>query len=300
MKEITRRLYRNPIMLGAAVLLGMTLLVGSFVTAKSSAARTYIQAGDDRFETTDNGETYHNFQGDPIDPGFFNTDGLSTSEAYAGLVPLEGSPLPGQGDVDTIVHRNQDVNVPGTTTIEMTGLSLVSINPIIVTYTDRPPEEWEVRVGLSDIKASTGTMSIGDGGTFDSSLGVWPKFTFTRLSDGEVKELDTGGSSGLAAAVQGDDNVGSLPTVIIEPGPSPVPAPCFQVIAQEKAADVEADAVATSAATSSCPPVTLTSTNNPWVICAGGGFCIPRPITEQEILASHFASPPGTKRARIR
>src|SRR5215213_3125542 len=187
MKEITRRLYTKPVMLGMSLVVGMVLLVGLFVTANSRAATTFIPAGDDRFETTNNGETYHNFAASPIAAGFFNTDGKSTSQQYSGLVPLQGVPLAGQGDIDTIIRRNQAVFTPGTTSIQIVGLSLGSINPITVTYSDRASELWSVRVGLSDVQASTGSMSIGDGGTFDSSLSVFPKFTFTRLSDSAVK-----------------------------------------------------------------------------------------------------------------
>jgi len=303
MKEITRRLYTKPVLLSLSLLVGMVLLVGLFVTAKSRAATTYIPAGDDRFETTDNGETYHNFAGSPIPAGFFNTDGSSTSQPYSGLVPLEGLPLPGEGDTDTIIRRNQAVYTPGTTSLQIVGLSLVSINPITVTYSDRPPEDWSIRVGLSDHHSSTGSMSIGAGGTFDSSLNVYPKFTFTRLSDGAVKVLDTGGS-GLAPFSQSslrDD--GEAIQIEPHPGPSPVPAPCRIPVDIEnlgvQAKTAGGTAVSTSAA-GSCPPVTLTSNNSPWAICGGGHFCIPRPITEWELLASHFASPPGTKRGGIR
>ncbi|HEU4766431.1 MAG TPA: hypothetical protein VFS77_03625 [Pyrinomonadaceae bacterium] len=302
MKEITRRLYTKPVMLTLATLVGLGLMVGLFITANSRAAMsTFIPAGDDKFETTNNGETYHNFQASPIAAGFFNFDGKGTSSPYSGLVPLEGRPLANQeAAVDTVIHRNNDVWVPGSTTIKITALSLVSINPITVTYSDRPAESWSVAVGLSDLQASTGTMSIGSGGTFDSSLNVFPKFTFTRLSDGAQKVLDTGGSSGLSALTAsqataiGDD-------VVIGPGPEPQPtiAPCKATID-----DVEGTAklsgASSAAAATGCAPVTLTSTNSPWQICADGRFCIPRPITEQEILASHHASPPGTKKIGVR
>jgi len=57
MKEITRRLYTKPVMLGMAFLVGMALVVGLFVTSKSKASTSiFIQAGDDSFETTGNGE----------------------------------------------------------------------------------------------------------------------------------------------------------------------------------------------------------------------------------------------------
>jgi hypothetical protein len=284
MKELTRRFYKKWLVMGAAVLVGAILLTGSYVNAGRRAVGTFIPAGDDRFETTDNGETYHNFAGKPIPAGFFNTDGLSTSNQYAGSVPLKGSPLPGEGDVDTIIHRNQAVTTPGTTSIQMTALSLVSINAITVSYSDRPSEQWSVKVGLSSLKASTGSMTIYDGGTFDSTLGVYPKFTFTRVSDGAVKTLDTGAGFAEAAAADGEKSAVATPcTITAEP-------------TEVETAD-RTDSAAAAAATG-CAPVRLTSTNSPWSTC-GGQFCIPRPITEQELLASHNASPPGTIRRKV-
>jgi len=293
MKEITRRLYTKPVMLGVAFLVGMVLLAGLFVTMKSKAAvPTYIQQGDDEFETTNNGETYHNFAASPIPANFFGPG----SQAYSGLVPLEGVPLGPGSDTDTVIHRNQDVNVPGTTTLTMTGLSLNSMNPIIVTYTNGAQEAWNVHVGLSAFKNSTGLMSIGADGTFDSSLGVYPRFTLTRLSDGAVKVLDTGGGGlGLKSQKAGGESI----QIDAHPAAFAVPCrvvavPIEQVELQAKAAGSAAVSTA-AAAGGSCAPVTLTSTNSPWAWCPG--FCIPRPITEQELLASHFASPPGTKKA---
>jgi hypothetical protein len=290
MKEITRRLYTKPVMLGMAFLVGMALLVGLFITTKSRAAMTtYIPAGNDEFETTGNGETYHNFQASPVPAGFFGTGSLQ----YSGLVPLVGVPLnPSVSDTDTIIHRNTDVFTPGSTTITMTALNLQSINPITVSYSDGHSESWTVKVNLSSVQPSGGSMSFSDGGTFDSSLSVFPKFTFTRVSDGAVKVLDTGGSGGgglattQAATIGGGGNDGgSLQAIAICRATA---TNDFQTLAQGKASRAT-----TSAATStaSCPPVTLTSTNNPWPIT--------RPITEQELLASHNASPPGTKRALV-
>jgi hypothetical protein len=290
MKEITRRLYTKPVMLGLAFVVGSALLVGLFVTAKSRAAvpNTYIQAGDDKFETTNNGETYHNFQASPIPANFFGPG----SNQYAGLVPLEGVPIPGQGDIDTIIHRNNDVFTPGSTTITMTALSLKGINPITVTYTGGGSETWTVNVGLSDFKTSGGTMSFSSGSSFDSSLKVWPKFTFTRVPDGATKVLDTGGSGFTAQSVSdgGSDPVMSQSAIVsdsfvLEPAPAPTvaPAPCRAIAVED---DFEGKTI--SAASASCAPVTLTSTNSPWPIT--------RPITEQELLASHNASPPGTKK----
>src|SRR5215207_7076219 len=278
MKEITRRLYSKPVTLGIAFLVGMVLVAGLFVTTRSKAAlTTYIPAGDDKFETTNNGETYHNFAASKIPANFFGPGSLE----YSGLVPLEGVPLPGEGDTDTIIHRNQAVYTPGNTSLTMTALSLKSINAITVSYSGDGQELWSVRVNLSDLKASSGSMSFSDGGTFDSSLSVYPKFTFTRISDGAVRVLDTGGSGSTApqAAISEEAEMESDATVI---------SPCRAIAVEEFDSQSRFTAMAT-ASTASCAPVTLTSTNNPWPIT--------RPITEQELLASHNASPPGTKKA---
>ena len=291
MKEITRRLYTKPVLLGLAFFAAAALVVGLFVTTKSRAATSlYIQAGNDEFETTGNGETYHNFQASPVPAGFFGPG----SNQYAGLVPLVGVPgNPAVSDTDTIIHRTQDVFTPGRTTISMTALNLASINPITVSYTDNHTETWNVKVNLSDVRASGGSMSFNsDGSAFDSSLSVYPKFTFTRVSDGTVKVLDTGGSGGgggLAPTTQaatiggGGSDGGSMQAIAV----CRATANDFQTLSQAKSTRRATTSAATS--TSSCPPVTLTSTNSPWPIT--------RPITEQELMASHNASPPGTKRA---
>jgi len=283
MKEITRRLYTKPVMLGMAFLVGIALVAALFVTTKSKAAVSiYIQAGNDQFETTGNGETYHNFQASPVPAGFFGTG----SQKYAGLVPLVGVPLqPLVNDIDTVIHRNQDVLTPGSTTITMTALNLKGINPITVTYDDSHTESWTVKVNLSDVKASGGSMSFNsDGSAFDSSLSVYPKFTFTRVSDNKTLVLDTGGSGGLApqSATSTRASSGNFDTIAI--------AQCRAIapVDFQNASSASGKITTSAAAATSCPPVTLTSTNSPWPIT--------RPITEQELLASHNASPPGTKR----
>ena len=275
MREITRRLYTKPVMLAIAFLVVIVMVVGLFVTTKSTAAMsTYIPAGDDTFETTGNGETYHNFQASKVPADFFGPGSLE----YGGTVPLVGVPIPGQGDIDTIIHRNQDVFTPGNTTITMTALSLKSINPITVSYCcGGGPESWNVSVSLSDFKTSGGSMSFSDGGTFDSSLKVWPKFTFTRVSDGATRVLDTGDPDGPGLTAASDTAVAGD----FEPVPGPTISRCAEL--------TDFEGSVSAAASTSCAPVTLTSTNSPWPIT--------RPITEQELLASHNASPPGTKKA---
>jgi hypothetical protein len=294
MKEITRRLYTKPVMLGIALLVGAGLLVGLFVTSQRTSASIYIQAGNDEFETTGDGQTYHNFQASKIKADFFGPG----SNEFTSIVPLVGVPLnPAVSDVDTIIQRNQDVYLPEspTTTLQMTGFSLKSINPITVTYSNgTPSESWNVTVGLSVYKTSTGSMTLNAGGTFDSTLKVWPRFTFKRIPDNKTLVLDTGAPTGPGlTAVESPTTMSNATAVVIEPRPAPCPVIAEPFEPQSKATGSSfSTATATS---SSCAPVTLTSTNSPWQFC-NGVFCIPRPITEAELLASHFASPKGTKK----
>ena len=287
MKEITRRLYTKPVLLSLAFLVGMALVVGLFVTSKSEAQATFIPKGDDLFETTGDGGTYHNFGNDGLDAGTFTSNNGSPSLEYTQLVTLVGKALGPLSDIDTIISRNEDVTVPGTTSLTMTGLSLESTSPITITYADGTTENWKMHVGLSALKSSTGSMTIESGGTFDSTLKVWPKFTFTSTLDGDTVVVDTGSGSFLTAAlVVGDE---------AEPVPAPTIAPC--PVATDTA-EIQSFAMSDAAAASSCPPVTLTSNNSPWQIC-NGKFCIPRPIPEEELWARHLASPPGTKKRKV-
>jgi hypothetical protein len=294
MKEITRRLYTKPVMLGMALVVGMALVFALFVTGKSSAAPGSfpVLAGNDEFETAGDGETYHDFESDPIDANFFGPG----SNAYAELVPLVGVPLAPGSEVDTVIQRHQTVfQAGGSTSLTMTGLSLRSINPIIVTFSNgTPSQQWNVQVGLSDYKASTGSMTINSS-TFDSTLKVWPKFTFTRVGGGSPPlVLDTGapGGPGLTAdaAIAGDG-------AVIEPAPEPTVAPCLATIDDFEGTTKVGGSFSTATASSSCPPVTLSSVNSPWTNCPG--FCIPVPITEEERWARHRPGPKGTKQRAV-
>jgi hypothetical protein len=289
MKEITRRLYTKPVMLGMAFFLGLALVVALFVTTKSTAMQSGfpVVAGNDEFETTANGESVHDFAGSPIPADFFGAGSL----AYTGTVTLEGVPLnPAVSDTDTIIQRHQTVSAPGgSTALTMTALNLKSVSPITVTYSNGSTQTWDVKVGLSQFKSSTGTMTINSS-SFDSNLKVWPRFTFTRGTTTLV--LDTGGSGLTAASTAAseaaasdsiDGEANAIPTATI--------APCKAVAINDFESRFSATAAAT---TSSCPPLTLTATS-PWFPCPPTGFCKP-PLTEAERWARHNASPPGTKK----
>ena len=292
MKEITRKLYTKPVMLALALLVGAVVLVG--VSTRSRAALPIVPKGDDLFETTGDGQTYHNFANAPIPAGTFTSNSGSPSLAYNQNVPLVGVPLGAGSDTDTVISRNDDVNVPGSTSLTMTGLSLDSISPLTITYANGTTEQWKMHVSLSAFKSSTGSMTIHSGGTFDSTLKVWPKFTFTSQLDGDTATYDTGSGSGLSALSSAID-FNDREIVIDEPVPMPTVSPCAIAHDDVPIANATVVGVSDTAAASSCPPVTLTSNNSPWQLC-NGKFCIPRPIPEEELWARHLASPPGTKK----
>lgn len=295
MKAITRRLYTKPVMLGMAFVVGLALMAALFVTQKSTAAPNAfpVAAGNDEFETPGDGETYHDFGGSPIPANFFGPG----SNAYGGLVTLKGVPLAPGSNVDTIIQRHQAVSAPGgSTALTMTGLSLVGTGPITVTFSNgSPSQQWNVAVGLSAYKASTGSMKI-NASTFDSTLKVWPKFTFTRVGGGSGPlVLDTGAPSGpgltAASGTAVVDDIAIEPDA--DPAPTVAPAPCLATTSRDLDGTSKVGGSFSSAtAASSCAPVTLSSVNSPWTNCPG--FCIPVPITEEERWARHRPGPRGT------
>jgi hypothetical protein len=288
MKEITRRLYTKPVMLGMAFVMGIALVAALFVTSKSNAAPNSfpVAAGPDEFETAADGQTYHDFSGSPIPADFFGAG----SQPYAQSVALQGVPLQAGSNVDTIIERASAVNAPGgSTAIAMTALSLKASTPITVTYSNKT-ETWDVFVGLSLFKSSGGTMTI-NASSFDSTLKVWPRFTFKRIPDGLTKVLDTGSGSGLAASQAiasdtADAETDAVPTATI------APAPC-KAVANDFQSRFSANAALSTAAASGCPPITLSSVNSPWGPCAPNTFCITVPITEEERWARHRPGPRG-------
>lgn len=160
-----------------------------------------IQAGCNLFSTPAGGGTYRAFSVDELPVGFFGPG----SDPFEGTVVYKGEPLgttpPGVlGPTDTIVRRMDSMTFPGcggtdTVPIEIVALSLVSCNPIIVTYPSGPPESWDVKVSLPSSPQPTGTMMVTkthcNGGTWSSVLPVQAKFTFTRVGDpSAVRILD--------------------------------------------------------------------------------------------------------------
>ncbi len=135
----------------------------------------------------------------PIPADFF----WPGSDPFVGHIPLEGVAFdPMQDDISTLVQRFGDPIFPhdlvGTTAtieIEIVALSLKSIQPITVIVSGQP-QLWDLEITLSDVVPPPGqltaTKTHDNGGTFDSTFLVQPRFIFTSVSDNQVREFDTG------------------------------------------------------------------------------------------------------------
>ena len=188
-----------------AGLSGALLLVGLALFHPGLASGQDVLAGVDIFETDPN-TTFQDFNGMPIPADFFGPG----SDPFVGVVQLRGEPLVTHprcplddlSNADTLVERLGDAVLPpepsfDTIPIEIVELSLVSIEPITVTYGGTNDELWDLEVDLSPSVPSQGTMTIRkehpNGGTFDSDFQVVPQFIFTKVSNPtEVRVLDTG------------------------------------------------------------------------------------------------------------
>jgi hypothetical protein len=143
----------------------------------------------------------------PIDGDHFGPG----SDPFDGGVPADQTSLdptpdcPGSlGNISMLIERIDVAllpSIPSSDIIdtEIIAMSLVSSGPIIVTYNGGlNPELWNVEITLSPSLSSTGTMTIrkehANGGTFDAAILLQPYFTFTRVSDSEVRTLDGAGT----------------------------------------------------------------------------------------------------------
>lgn len=174
--------------------------------AQSAAAQTGdIAPGIDLWATPGTGITRAPFADNPIPAGFFDPG----SDPFVGTVVLQGGPLAQTGGpplafTDTVISRLDTAQVPSvgdqdTIPIEIVALSLMSVNPITVTFNGgQNPQQWNVAVCLSDTPQAPGSMTIRrscpQGGTFDSNLPVRPKFFFTRTTPPAMRILDAGAS----------------------------------------------------------------------------------------------------------
>ena len=181
--------------------LARAILVALLLAALAAApVAANIVQGSDAW-VTQPGTSHQDFNPTPIPPGFFGPG----SQPFDGIIYFQGLPLGGPfGPIDTIIERDAFAPLPFcgsefTVPIEIVALSLVSVNPITVTYDVGPATQWNVQVTLSSITPQQpGTMTIrkthANGGTFSSTLYVQPKFIFTEVGNPlNTRTLDTGG-----------------------------------------------------------------------------------------------------------
>ncbi|GMW02946.1 MAG: hypothetical protein AMXMBFR84_40820 [Candidatus Hydrogenedentota bacterium] len=136
------------------------------------------------------------FSADPIPAGFFGTG----SDPFSGVIPLQSLPIndangcdDADGIADTLIRRNEPADLPNfgassTVDIELVGLSLQSIAPIVVNYNGGTATEmWNVVLNPIPSQPSTGSMVInrdrGNGGTFSGEIDANLVVTFTRTTD---------------------------------------------------------------------------------------------------------------------
>ncbi len=139
-------------------------------------------------------QSTYDFADQPIPTGFFGPG----SDPFSGTVILQGAVSP-----SFVIRRNSAASLPAigsqdTIPIEIVQLSLVSIQPITVTFNGgQNPQLWNVAVDLSPVLPPPGSMTITkqhrNGGVFTTQFNVQPRFTFTDPNNpGDIRVLDTG------------------------------------------------------------------------------------------------------------
>lgn len=153
-----------------------------------------ITAGDDAFTTRGAGKTVFDLADYPVAKVF------GAKFTGSSRVSLKGKPLSAElGPIDTVVRRPKDIVLKGgkgSGPLEIAALSLESEKPVSI-----GGKNYQLHVGLSDTGKDEHTrkpgrisltMKGGDGGTFSSSLPVWPKLVFTPEGGGQPVTIDCG------------------------------------------------------------------------------------------------------------
>lgn len=133
-----------------------------------SAQKTVVPAGNDHWITDPSGtaDTL------TVPADFFGKGSLP----FTGIVQYEGNPRSGVA-YDTSVRRENDVEVPGSTSIRVVELYLKSVRPIQVPFADGSMGVCDTTLELSPSIPSKGTININKG-DWGSSLTVVPIYTF--------------------------------------------------------------------------------------------------------------------------
>lgn len=168
----------------------VTGLVGALATVVLSVfiwramAQTTIPAGYDSFSTPANAQTTENFS---LPAGALTDSAGSPSQAFNGTITFQGGAAVNGYTGDTVIERTQAVTVPGSSPLQVTGLNLVSVGTIAVTFSDGTTTNYSVAVAQSPSTKSTGTMNFASGGTFTNNLNINVLYTFTASGEPAVK-----------------------------------------------------------------------------------------------------------------
>jgi hypothetical protein len=171
------------------------ILSAALITATYAAL---IPAGPNYFETVPSG-TSMDFSRQYISRGFFGPG----SDYFIGFIRLQGAPVDpvALGTTDTIMQRLEDINISENerkvSPLALVVVSLVSVNPITVTYNGgHNAELWDVRVSLQPNQDQQGRMIImqtsPDGGRYDTLQPARLMITFIRRSDNATRALPFG------------------------------------------------------------------------------------------------------------
>lgn len=253
-----------------ALLFCFVMITSSLFFAQYSVrAAPTIAPGFDLFQT-DSLNTQFSFQDEfTLPPGFFGPG----SDPFTGIVPFGGVPIGWSGlnytgTTDTIVQRLQAADLSSgmaTIPIQLVSLSLVSVNPITVTYHGgMNPSFFDVFVEVSPSVPSNGTMTISSGGTFDSALTVYPFLTFIRENDTLQRQLDLGNF---------------------------LPVLCPGTLLKQCVSDLTLKATGTPWATPPCPSDDFIVTGLNDQFCAGSNPTQPTRLIEQSRLEKHAVVP---------
>lgn len=161
---------------------------------------------DDLLNTDGTQFTFGGAGSPPIPAGFFGPGSLPFQGLVAWVYDSQGEIQPQVGNSSVITRRPRDpvqpadaVGTMGTVPIEIVALSLRSIEPIVVNYSDGHQQLWDVQAGTSWVTPPPGSMTAEkthlNGGTWDAVLPVQARFTFTCVGPGggcSPRILDTG------------------------------------------------------------------------------------------------------------
>lgn len=152
---MTVRVKRN---LGLTVIVTLILISGVVMFARSMQASTIINAGDDSFTTGTGSQSSFSFPA-----GFFGTG----SQALNVTVTMVSDGFP-----DTVIHRESDVSVPGSTNLTLKTLALKSSSPVAVTFADSSVQYWNLKAVQDPSRSSAGSLSLNTDNTGTSTLNI--------------------------------------------------------------------------------------------------------------------------------